>query len=220
MHEIAPDVFQIPLFPRNGINAYLLGDVLVDAGMSGSAKKILAAVEGRTVAAHTLTHAHVDHVGGSAKVVDALKIPMWVSEGDVEAVESGDQVGKGGMLGPVLKFVGSFDGVDVARRLVPGDAVGPGFEVVDAPGHSPGHVAFWRESDRVLIVGDVFLNMNLLTTSVGLHNPPGPATPDPARNKQSQRDLAALAPAIVGFGHGPVMTEDAAAKLAAFVAKG
>ena len=42
MHEIAPDVFHLPLTPRNGVNAYLIGDVLVDTGLRTSAKKIVA----------------------------------------------------------------------------------------------------------------------------------------------------------------------------------
>jgi hydroxyacylglutathione hydrolase len=43
----------------------------------------------------------------------------------------------------------------VARRLREGDAVGD-FVVLDVPGHSPGHIALWRASDRTLVVGDVF----------------------------------------------------------------
>jgi glyoxylase-like metal-dependent hydrolase (beta-lactamase superfamily II) len=91
-----------------------------------------------------------------------------------------------------------------------------GFTVLDTPGHTPGHIAFWRERDRVLICGDVFFNMNLFTTLPGLHEPLGPLTADPARNRESMRRLADLEPAIVGFGHGPVLT-DAAPKLRAFV---
>ena len=40
------------------------------------------------------------------------------------------------------------------RRLREGDEVA-GFTVLETPGHAPGHVAFWREADRVLILGDV-----------------------------------------------------------------
>ena len=50
----------------------------------------------------------------------------------------------------------------VARALHEGDEVA-GFTVLETPGHSRGHVAFWRESDRVLILGDVLNNMNLMT---------------------------------------------------------
>jgi glyoxylase-like metal-dependent hydrolase (beta-lactamase superfamily II) len=93
-------------------------------------------------------------------------------------------------------------GHPVDRPLREGDEVA-GFEVLDAPGHSPGHVVYWRESDRVAIVGDVMNGMNLLTTIPGLHEPPKVFTPDPVRNRESIRRVAALRPSLVCFGHGP-----------------
>ena len=103
--------------------------------------------------------------------------------------------------------------VEVARELREGEELGAGFTVLDTPGHSPGHVSFWRESDKTLICGDVFFNMNLLTTAPGLRQPPGAFTVDPARNRESERRLAGLSPAVAGFGHGPVLSTDTAAKL-------
>jgi glyoxylase-like metal-dependent hydrolase (beta-lactamase superfamily II) len=82
-----------------------------------------------------------------------------------------------------------------------GDQLG-GFEVIDAPGHSAGHVAFWRESDRVLILGDVLANMDQYTGIPGLNEPKPNLTPDPVRNRESARKLAALEPELVCFGHG------------------
>lgn len=217
MHEIAPDVFQLPLVPRNGINAYVIGDVIVDAGMAGSAKKIVEAVSGRTIRAHALTHAHVDHAGGSRRLVDTLELPLWAPAGDAGDVTSGEPALATTRLRPLLAFVGGFDGVEVARELREGDEVAAGFVVVELPGHSPGQVGYWREADRVLLTGDVFTNMNLLTTAVGLHLPPNRLTVDPDRNRESARRVATLEPRVVGFGHGPVL-RDAAPKLGAFVA--
>jgi glyoxylase-like metal-dependent hydrolase (beta-lactamase superfamily II) len=77
-----------------------------------------------------------------------------------------------------------------------------GFQVLDVPGHSAGHVAFWRESDRALVCGDVFTNIDTITGIPGLHEPRGFFTPDPKRNRESMRRLAALEPALVCFGHG------------------
>jgi glyoxylase-like metal-dependent hydrolase (beta-lactamase superfamily II) len=87
-----------------------------------------------------------------------------------------------------------------------GDEVA-GFNVLDVPGHSPGHVAYWRERDRVLIAGDVLNNMDLRTGIPGLHEPPVAFTNDPARNRESARKLAALGPALVCFGHGPPLRD-------------
>jgi glyoxylase-like metal-dependent hydrolase (beta-lactamase superfamily II) len=89
--------------------------------------------------------------------------------------------------------------------------------VLDVPGHSAGHVAFWREADRILITGDVLFNMHLATTAPGLREPPRPFTTDPERNRASIRRIAGLEPRVVGFGHGP-MLHDAAPKLAALAA--
>ena len=90
------------------------------------------------------------------------------------------------------------------------------FTVIETPGHSPGHVAFWRESDHTLVLGDVLSNVNLLTGVPGLHEPPVAFTPDPPRNRRSARRLAALEPGIVCFGHGPPLRD--ARRLADFVA--
>jgi len=46
--------------------------------------------------------------------------------------------------------------------------------VIDAPGHSAGHVVFWRESDRVLIIGDVLANMDQYTGIPGCTSPSPP----------------------------------------------
>ncbi len=217
MIQIAPDVFQIPLVPRNGINAYVIGDVIVDAGLASSAKKIVKAVQGRTIRAHALTHAHVDHAGGSRRLVDALELALWAPAGDAGDVRSGEPAVREGRAKGLMTFASGFDGVEVARELREGDEVAAGFVVVEAPGHSPGQIAYWRESDRTLLTGDVFTNMNLFTTVVGLHMPPDLVTIDPARNRESARKVAGLAPNVVGFGHGPVL-RDAAPKLRAFVA--
>jgi hydroxyacylglutathione hydrolase len=211
MHQVADGVFQLPLTPRDGINAYVLGDVLVDAGIKQSVKRILGAVRGRPISAHALTHAHVDHAGGSKGVIAALGVPLWAGAADVEYCETGaPPSGK-----DFLARFGRFPPVTPDRALREGDEVA-GFTVLDTPGHSPGHVSYWRESDRVLVCGDVFNNMNLLTTAVGLHEPPKAFSPDPARNRDSMRRLAALEPSLALFGHGPPLRDPE--KLKAFAA--
>ena len=215
MHEVAPDVWQIPLLPRNGVNAYLVGDVLVDAGTKGMAKKVLEQIDGRSISAHAITHAHGDHVGGSRQIVEALGVPFWCPEGDADDVEAGRQVVAESAIKPLMKAGAKFDSVSVGRRLKEGDDLAAGFVVLDTPGHSPGHVSFWRESDRVLVCADVFFNLSIVTFRYGLRNPPNAFTVDPALNKASQRKLAALRPEVACFGHGPVLRDpDALARFA------
>jgi hydroxyacylglutathione hydrolase len=122
-------------------------------------------------------------------------------------------------LGGLVNAAAGFDGVAVARTLAECDALTAGFVVLDTPGHSPGHLAFWREADRTLIAGDVFFNLRVPTPIPGLRQPPDLLTPDPATNRASERKLSDLAPAVVGFGHGPVLRDDAARKLSDFVQK-
>jgi glyoxylase-like metal-dependent hydrolase (beta-lactamase superfamily II) len=215
MEQLADGVARIPLAPRDAVNAYLIGDVLVDAGVRSHGPKLVGALAGRPVAAHALTHAHPDHVGGSAHVATSLSVPVWAPAGDADAVEAGRPPAKPGRFGALLARGGGFAPVPVARRLREGDDVA-GFTVLDVPGHSPGHIAFWREADRVLVAGDVRFNLCFPTLRPRLGPPATALTFDPALNARSMRRLADLEPALVLLGHGPPV-RDAAAKLRAVV---
>jgi glyoxylase-like metal-dependent hydrolase (beta-lactamase superfamily II) len=203
VQHLADDLFILGGFPPYAINVYLMGDVLVDAGSRHAAKRILRQLKGRTLSAHALTHAHADHQGSSHTICEALNLPLWCGERDVPAVEDG-RIRERMPSHPINSLIGAvFPGPPhpVARHLVEGDVVA-GFTVLDTPGHSVGHVSFWRESDRTLICGDVFTNIDTLTGLPGLHEPKAIFTPDPARNRESMRRLASLEPALVCFGHG------------------
>ena len=217
MQMVARDVYQLPLTPRSGVNAYLVGDVLVDSGFPLHFKKLLRATASRTIHAHALTHAHVDHAGGSKKLQATLGIPIWVGAGDADVLRSGEaEPGTVRFGRSALKSYVKFPGAEPDRELHEGDELSAGFVALETPGHSPGHLAYWREEDGTLICGDVFFNMSLATTAVGLHTPPGVFTPDPAQNRESARRLAALQPKLVLFGHGPPLRDPIA--LSAFAA--
>jgi len=203
--------------PPNGINVYLVDDVLIDAATRQAERRITRQLRGRTVRAHALTHAHPDHQGSSHAICERLGIPLWCGRDDVAVMESGmvENPKAPGWLNAAQRRWWTGPAHPVDRALSEGDEVA-GFEVLDTPGHSPGHVAFWRESDRVLILGDVLNNMHVFTGLPGLHEPPAIFTPDPARNRASARRLAALRPELVCFGHGaPLRDPD---RLSRFVA--
>jgi hydroxyacylglutathione hydrolase len=210
MRQLAEDVWQLSGFPPNSVNVYVIGNVLLDAGLAIDRRRILRQIEGRRIAAHALTHAHVDHFGSSHAICTRLDIPMWCGAADAEAVEAGRMVAKGGRMVPGPKAH------PIARRLREGDDVA-GFTVLDTPGHSPGHVSYWRASDRTLLCGDVMWGFNPFTLRGPMQEPFGLLSPDVRRNRESARRIAALEPALVCFGHGPPLRDPA--KLAAAVAK-
>jgi glyoxylase-like metal-dependent hydrolase (beta-lactamase superfamily II) len=213
MKIVAENVYQFPGLPPNAINCYLVGDVMVDAATRNHARFILRKLRGHSVNAHALTHAHGDHQGSSNAICEALGIPYWVGAGDVEAAESGQVYETMPQpLHPIPRLYSHLfpgPGRAVDRTLHEGDTVA-GFTVIGTPGHSPGHISLWRESDRTLICGDVATNMNVNTMLPGLHEPMPYFTTDPVMNRASIRRIAELEPAIACFGHGPPLRDPAA----------
>lgn len=208
MKELAPGLFQLKGFPPNNYNVYLMGGVLVDSSTKLGHRRILKQLRGHAVDAHALTHAHPDHQGSSKRVCDALGIPFWVGGGDATAAASGDlrsAMPETLMSRLAQKTIGG-PGLRVDRELVEGDEVG-GFRVLETPGHSPGHVAFWRARDRVLVLADVVFAMNPVTGLSGLRPPFDFFTIDPAENRRSAQRLADLEPELVCFGHGPPLRD-------------
>jgi hydroxyacylglutathione hydrolase len=209
MKQLADGLWMLGGFPPNAINVYLLGDVLIDAGTKFAERRIMRQIAGRPLSAHALTHAHPDHQGSSHAICERLGLPLWCGTGDVQAMET-----PGGVAGSAPATWQTFvqrrywvgPPHPVARALGEGDEVA-GFAVLEVPGHSAGHVAYWRESDRVLVLGDVLTNVNVMTGATGLHEPLQTFTPDPARNRESARRIAALEPELVCFGHGPPLRD-------------
>lgn len=206
MLEIAEDVFQISVFPRKAVNAYLIGSIIVDAGVRSSAADLKKALGKRSLTAHILTHAHADHQGSSAFLCDTYRLPLWCGAPDAAAAQTGQVTGEyRNPRHPIAQLQQRFwagPGHPVARTLRDGEMVAD-FRVIETPGHASGHLALWRERDVVLIAGDVLVNMGMLTILPGLHEPPALFTHDIAQNRQSIRKIAALKPRVTGFGHGP-----------------
>src|SRR5438093_3832225 len=195
MKRLAEGLFQLRGFPPNAINVYLMGDVIVDAATRHAGRRILRQVREHAVRAHALTHAHPDHQGASRELCEKLGIPLWCGTADVPAMETGKFGQARHPVNRLIEWAWAGPPYTVARALEEGDEVA-GFEVLHVPGHSPGHLAYWRERDRVLVLGDVLNNMDVATGMRGLHEPKVIFTPDPARNRESARRLAALEPGL------------------------
>jgi len=208
-YAVSETVWQVPLIQPDLLNVYLAGDVLIDSGGPMARRRLLRFLADRVLSAHAFTHAHPDHQGCSHAVCERFGIPLLCGEGDREAQETGrfeDLLPKPGILLTRLSRALSGPPHPVSEALSEGDEVG-GLEVIETPGHTPGHVSFWDEKERVLILGDVLFHRNPVTLRRGLSEPFGIFTFDRRSNLTSARKLAALEPRVVCFGHGAPLTD-------------
>ncbi len=198
--------------------------VLVDAAIIGAAASIEKAAAKRfganaRPAAILMTHGHFDHVGVLKDLAQKWDAPIYAHPLELPYLDGrasyppGDPTVGGGLMARLSSLYPTGP-VDVSRWLQPlpedGTVPGlPGWQWLHTPGHSPGHVSFWRESDRTLIVGDAFVTTKsesayeaTIAQSPEMHGPPQYFTPDWVSAKASVEKLAALEPALVLTGHG------------------
>jgi glyoxylase-like metal-dependent hydrolase (beta-lactamase superfamily II) len=201
------------------MNCYLVieddGLTLVDSTTSspGEDVAILAKQLGKDLRRVALTHAHGDHVGGVAGVRNQFPgVEVSISERDAPILAGDKSLHATEPKGEVK---GYFVNVDWKpnRLLKPGGRVGS-LEVVAAPGHTPGHVAFLDVRDRTLIAGDAFQTRGGVAVSGDMRL----LFPFPAMatwNKQSALEsavaLRALNPSLLAVGHGDALRAPAAA---------
>lgn len=195
------------------VNVYLVreddGFTLVDTGMAGSAKAILAAAKqlGGQIKRIALTHAHGDHVGS----LDALHALIPDAEVMISARDARFLTGDKSLDAdePQSPLKGWYMPVKTTptRLLQPGDKVGS-LEVVASPGHTPGHVAYWDSREGVLLAGDAYTT-KISTSTGGTLRLLFPFTAMAAWDKpmmiNSAERLVALNPKWLATGHGRVL---------------
>ena len=215
MKELAPGLHRLGGFPPNAFNIYLVetgtGAVLVDTATRHARRRILRETGGYPPEAIFITHAHRDHAGAMHAVAEATGAPVWSSAADADALE-----GKGPEPIPnpdslVNRMFGGWwkDHHPVARRLAEGERIGD-FEVIAFPGHTPGMIGLWRESDRTVLCADTMRTVNIYTGIPQVGEMPAAFTCDMAESRRSIRTLAALEARLVGPGHGRARRGDAA----------
>ena len=215
------------------VNVYFVGDparidrpwVLVDAGMPGSAGAIRRAAEARFGSRRpkciVLTHGHFDHRGALAELAEAWDVPVYAHELELPYLKgmSSYPPPDPGVGGGFMAFSSPLypkRPIDLGERVyaLPSDGSVPGmpgWQAVHTPGHTPGHVAFFREADRTLIAGDAFVTtkqeslLAVLTQRKEIHGPPMYFTPDFDAARASVRALLALRPMVAATGHGVPM---------------
>ena len=155
------------------------------------------AKEGIEVDKILLTHAHIDHAGGTYALAERLKVPVIGPHPEDQFLIDGlDEQGRMFGLGSARSFTPD-------RWLAQGDEVQVGeerFEVRHCPGHTPGHVVFYSAAHSFVIVGDVLFDGSIGRTDF----PRG----DHATLLASIRDQLLSLPDETTFlpGHGPTST--------------
>lgn len=170
---------------------------IVDPG--GDVPTILAAIEksGVTVERILLTHGHVDHAGGAAELRDALKVPIDGPHADdlfllEDLAATGARYGMAGVRAVIPdRWLKDGDKVSVA---------GLDFDILHAPGHSPGSVVFFDEANRFALMGDVLFQGSVGRTDL-------PRGSHETLLKSIREKILPLGDDVVFLpGHGPAST--------------
>jgi glyoxylase-like metal-dependent hydrolase (beta-lactamase superfamily II) len=204
-------------------NSHSSNWILVDTGLKSSYLKIKKAIAevlgpGASPMAIIMTHGHFDHRGSLQQLADEWQVPVYAHHlempfltGKSSYPPADPSVGGGGMSG--LAFLYPRKPINVSEHLfeLPQDGTLPGipeWKWIHTPGHTPGHISLFRESDGVLIAGDAFVTTNqesvfsVIMQKKELHGPPKYFTPDWGAAARSVKELAALEPSVVATGHG------------------
>lgn len=230
LDHIAPGVIGIRII---FVNVFAIGDadgwVLVDAGLRGSAGRIIDWARQHfgdaPPRAIVLTHAHFDHVGALESLLQHWDVPVYVHPRELPYVHGersyppADPTVGGGLMARMSAFYprGPIYLGARARPLPPDGTLEelPGWRWVYTPGHTVGHVSLFRPDDRMLLVGDAFCTTRAesflasMTQRPELHGPPAYFTTDWAAAHASVIKLANLDPLVVAPGHGrPMAGED------------
>lgn len=170
-----------------------------------------------------LTHGHFDHVSSAKELADKWGVPIFAHQLEFpyltgEKEYPAPNAGSGGGLMSLLSPIYPRRPVDLGDRLrpFPSSETGlsrlvemPDWEILHTPGHTPGHVSFFRPQDRTLLVGDAFCTTKpesffeaVLLQQPELHGPSAYFTSDWDAARQSVQHLAELNPTVVAPGHG------------------
>jgi hydroxyacylglutathione hydrolase len=206
-------------------NVYLIEDdggvTLFDAG-ARTMTRALATAGARLggIRRIVLGHAHTDHRGSAP----GLGAPVLCHPDEVlDAEGSGGfrywPEGLHGLGFPMRQFhrllhryAWDAGPVTIAGTLAGGDEVA-GFSVIELPGHAPGQIGLWRESDRLALSSDCFYTLDMWGRDSEPHLPLALYNFDTEQARASLRKLAELEPAVAWPGHAKPLTGDVGAQL-------
>ncbi|MBR7798292.1 MBL fold metallo-hydrolase [Virgibacillus sp. AGTR] len=200
--------------------------VLIDAGLPNAAPEIKSVVvdrfgKGSKPKAILLTHGHFDHVGGLADLAEEWEVPIYTHANELpflrgeKSYPEPDTTVDSGILAKISSLYPNepIDLGDVVQPLPDNHQVPylDGWRWIHTPGHSPGHVSYFRESDSLLFSGDAFITVRqesfsrVFMQTAEVSGPPKYFTTDWKAAQASVEKLAALDPQVVIPGHGVAM---------------
>ncbi|MCC9134923.1 MBL fold metallo-hydrolase [Pontibacter silvestris] len=210
------------------VNLYFIEDkdgswVLVDTGMYGHAHKIIQMAEeifgeNTRPKAIILTHGHFDHVGSLKVLAEEWDVPVYAHSlelpyltGQSSYPPPDPTVGRGAVA--YMSFMYPKKPINIKNRieLLPPDGSVPGlpgWSWIHTPGHTHGHVSFYRDEDKTLLAGDAFITRHgesavaVMTQKREVHGPPAYYTSDWVAAHHSVEKLANLSPETAATGHG------------------
>jgi steroid delta-isomerase-like uncharacterized protein len=209
--------------PRT-MNMYLLADegriTVFDAGIADMTDAVAAAGAQLGGIDHVvLGHADADHRGAAA----GLGVPVYCHDAEREAAEAPasfrtyyDLEKLPAYARPAYRrLLPHWDGgpVQITATVHEGDHIA-GFTVIDLPGHAPGLIGLFRESDRLALCSDCVYTVDARSgRKVPPQLPHVAFNLDSAQGRASIRKLAALNPSTVWAGHADPVTGDVVGQL-------
>lgn len=225
--EVLPDIY---CYTNQIVNVVFIGNpkkstnwVMIDTGMLRSFLRLSQVVKERfgpnnPPQAIILTHGHIDHVGAVVDFVRGWDVPVYAHEAELpflrgkKSYPDSDGAVEGGLVAKMSPIFPN-EPINLGNpvQALPEDGFVPSlpnWRWLHTPGHALGYISLFRDSDRALIAGDVFVNVkqeslyNVLTQTREINGLPRYLTTDWEAAKRSVEKVASLNPSVAVTGHG------------------